>query len=822
MLRSTVALTLSLLLPAASAAAVAPQEPVNPFIVPETVVAGESFDITLEAVKGMSGDLEVPDSFTVTGVVAGSFDVQVPVGDSWCDIGSGDCSPEGADIIRFEPGEGDGKIPLIITATVVEDPTESTVGLRITDEDETVAEAEVVVSEPEQTVAATPESTIDSATVREPTVAEDEDPVVVEEPDVDPTVATTSEPDPASTSAPDETAAATPKPSKTPAPAPSRRNSTPAPSGNMTVHSNYSAMELDPNAVVPPVAAIVTASRGNNGNANIRFGDTALQDLGLPIQGAPAIAFRGLTLHYVAQGTDGFLHHATFDQNHNFSGFHTVTTAPFHSPSMVVAGNRVYVGALDSNNHGTSFSFTSNSPSNLAPTNLGGTFTSFSVFHRGNNKIGWAGTGGSYSSAFNPGGSANSYEKWHPDAAWDKTHFACVGDLAVAGNHSSERVQFCQEEDLGGGFGTFVIETSTPSWVQHNTISGVALGTPGATHVFGDVFALSVTGVTDHKERWRPVNIEYTLTAGWQHFSDPASANAAGTRVAYDPRWTATVKGTVYTDWDNDGTRDAGEPAVSGMEMSAGSRRTETDSDGNYTLRYVREGNVTVEATGFDPNVYSGVTQAHQLVGMNVGTTSSQFAVGRTGTVTGIDFGLSGKPEWVEHETVVMPNPAEIGDHVFVRGWYKNTGNTTLRLTFDVQGCPDFDTTPLTVKPGETTPHIECGGIISESTPNGTLTYALTTTATDGNPSTADLTHTVSGETLVSNGPGVSINKTADVPEGVTLLHGQQVTWSYAVRNTGALTLNNLEVTDDKQGTICTISVLQPGESHTCTKTGAP
>ena len=46
------------------------------------------------------------------------------------------------------------------------------------------------------------------------------------------------------------------------------------------------------------------------------------------------------------------------------------------------------------------------------------------------------------------------------------------------------------------------------------------------------------------------------------------------------------------------------------------------------------------------------------------------------------------------------------------------------------------------------------------------------------------------------------------------------MTWTYVVTNTGDVDLTNVEVTDDIEGTICTIGDLAVGETDTCTATG--
>jgi CshA-type fibril repeat protein len=60
----------------------------------------------------------------------------------------------------------------------------------------------------------------------------------------------------------------------------------------------------------------------------------------------------------------------------------------------------------------------------------------------------------------------------------------------------------------------------------------------------------------------------------------------------------------------------------------------------------------------------------------------------------------------------------------------------------------------------------------------------------------------------------------ADAPTGPSIEYDAEVTWKYVVKNTGNVTLNNVVVTDDKLGQICTVGSLEAGASKTCSKTG--
>lgn len=60
----------------------------------------------------------------------------------------------------------------------------------------------------------------------------------------------------------------------------------------------------------------------------------------------------------------------------------------------------------------------------------------------------------------------------------------------------------------------------------------------------------------------------------------------------------------------------------------------------------------------------------------------------------------------------------------------------------------------------------------------------------------------------------------ADDLPGPSLPAGITVTWSYTVTNNGSVTLNNVSIVDDKEGAICTVGTLTPGQSASCSKNG--
>ena len=68
--------------------------------------------------------------------------------------------------------------------------------------------------------------------------------------------------------------------------------------------------------------------------------------------------------------------------------------------------------------------------------------------------------------------------------------------------------------------------------------------------------------------------------------------------------------------------------------------------------------------------------------------------------------------------------------------------------------------------------------------------------------------------------PAIDIDKSTNGGDGLTVETGSTVTWEYNVTNTGDVNLTNVVVSDDEEGTICTIPTLAAGASDTCEKNG--
>jgi uncharacterized repeat protein (TIGR01451 family) len=95
-----------------------------------------------------------------------------------------------------------------------------------------------------------------------------------------------------------------------------------------------------------------------------------------------------------------------------------------------------------------------------------------------------------------------------------------------------------------------------------------------------------------------------------------------------------------------------------------------------------------------------------------------------------------------------------------------------------------------------------------------------TATATGHPPAGGEVTDEADEEVIGSVVPQLHITKTAHPP--VYSMHGQLITYTYVVTNTGNVTLHNVTATDSRWGPIdCPRSTLVPGESMTCTFTHA-
>ncbi len=165
------------------------------------------------------------------------------------------------------------------------------------------------------------------------------------------------------------------------------------------------------------------------------------------------------------------------------------------------------------------------------------------------------------------------------------------------------------------------------------------------------------------------------------------------------------------------------------------------------------------------------------------------------------------------------PGPRlEIGARVQWTYIVTNTGNldlTDVTIVDDVEGavCVIAELPIGTQRQC----NLSAFAIAGEYENNGSVTARATNgqTVTDTDPS-----HYIAA-ILSSGDPAIDIEKftngaDADVPPGPLLEVGDDVVWTYVVRNTGQAVLVNIQVTDDLEGGVCVIPRLAPGEAFTC------
>jgi hypothetical protein len=150
-----------------------------------------------------------------------------------------------------------------------------------------------------------------------------------------------------------------------------------------------------------------------------------------------------------------------------------------------------------------------------------------------------------------------------------------------------------------------------------------------------------------------------------------------------------------------------------------------------------------------------------------------------------------------------------------------NTGDVTLtgvRVTDDRVGAISCPRT--TLQPGESMTCTAAGVATA-------CQYTNTATAVGTPPSGPDVAAQDSSFYFGEVNPAIDILKRTngeDAPwaPGPSIPVGSPVVWTYTVTNTGDVVLTNVIVTDDQGvGVSCPRAVLQPGESMTCTGSGA-
>ncbi len=207
-----------------------------------------------------------------------------------------------------------------------------------------------------------------------------------------------------------------------------------------------------------------------------------------------------------------------------------------------------------------------------------------------------------------------------------------------------------------------------------------------------------------------------------------------------------------------------------------------------------------------------------------VGTSASHSVVVPTGlTGVGTFYVVSFAPQITLAKSADVSSYSAPGATVTYSYLVKNTGNVTLN--------PVTVTDPMTGLSAVTCPHIALASGQNETctatytttqadVDNGTISN--TGTATGSPPWGPKVTATDSHSIPAAQSPAITMHKTASVTSFA--VSGVPVTYFYAVKNTGNVTLTGVQVTDPMSGlsaVSCPESTLAPGASESCTATYA-
>jgi uncharacterized repeat protein (TIGR01451 family) len=394
---------------------------------------------------------------------------------------------------------------------------------------------------------------------------------------------------------------------------------------------------------------------------------------------------------------------------------------------------------------------------------------------------------------------------------------------------------------------SFSVENSGTVTIENVTVSDPKLGLTDAAVTPGTL-APGETGTA---------SATYTLTqADIDAGEVENTATASGTPPGGgDP---VTAEDTITTPVESSPaltlTKTAGE-----VVDANGNGRTDAGDTITYTFSVENSGTVTIEnVTVSDPKL--GLTDA--------AVTPSTLAPGETGTAEAVTYTLTqadidageventatasgtppggGDPVTAE-DTITTPvesSPAltltkTAGEVVDANGNGRTDAGDTITYTFSVEnsgtvtienvtvsdpklGLTDAAVTPSTLAPGETgtaeavtytltQADIDAGEVENTATASGTPPGG-------GDPVTAEDTIT----TPVESSPALTLTKTAgevvDANGNGRTDAGDTITYSFSVENTGAVTIDNVTVSDPKLGltdAAVTPSTLAPGETGT-------
>ena len=303
----------------------------------------------------------------------------------------------------------------------------------------------------------------------------------------------------------------------------------------------------------------------------------------------------------------------------------------------------------------------------------------------------------------------------------------------------------------------------------------------------------------------------------------------------------SSLCGFVYNDVDNDGMRDAGEPAIPGVSVTLSGHDhlgrvvgspTATAPDGAYCFNNLRAGTYTIRET--QPGGYLDGKDTQRTPG--TGTTGNDV-FSNIVLAAGVQGGDNNFGELLpsslcgsvyadrDNNGIRTGGEAGIGG---VAVTFTGTDDLGATVSMPIATGSDGAYCFMGLRPGTYT--------ITEKQPAGHID-GKDTQGTPGTGTTDDdafrnigLNQNVSGRDNnfgeIVPAPAVALVKKTngtnnDTGTGPEIVSGSTVTWTYLVTNTGNVPLSHVAVVDDKAGAVaCPAATLEPAATLTCTKSG--
>ncbi|WP_143469834.1 MULTISPECIES: SdrD B-like domain-containing protein [unclassified Leucobacter] len=300
---------------------------------------------------------------------------------------------------------------------------------------------------------------------------------------------------------------------------------------------------------------------------------------------------------------------------------------------------------------------------------------------------------------------------------------------------------------------------------------------------------------------------------------DGATALPAGAPV--DVRiQSSTITGTVWNDANGNGAREVGEQAIPGakVELLSGDgatvlAETTSDASGGYAFPNRTSGDYLIRVDMSTLPATSGAwsNTAAPANGSN----------GRSGTVkvlagsdlAGQDFGFRDNvPSLKLEKSGVAPAKIEAGQPVTWTFTVTNTGNTRLENVRISDALPGISSIGFVQWPNAAQPGVLGTGETVTATATSPLTQAQIDAGVAVNTAKAEGDSAVPSTTVSSDATarvvlpttsGISLDKTATIGSGTDpadAVAGDTVHYSFAVKNTGSVTLSDVQVKDQLAG----------------------